>query len=147
MTSNQCTPQPELRDLPKQGWKRLGRLLRRALLLCCPACGSRGIFTHPWHLLKCCPRCGFQFAREEGFFLGAYGLNLVVAEIIGVGAVLVILFQSDLSVLWQQVIAVTAAILLPVLFYPFSRTLWVAVDLMTRGDELEEHAGPGGVRR
>jgi uncharacterized protein (DUF983 family) len=113
----------------------------------CPECGSRGIFTHPWNLLKCCPRCGYQFTREDGYFLGAYGLNLVVAELIGVGAVLVILFQSDLSVLWQQVIAVSAAILLPVLFYPFSRTLWMAIDLMTRGDLLEEHVGPGGMRR
>jgi uncharacterized protein (DUF983 family) len=147
MTATRCTPQPELWDLPKGGWARFGVLLRRALLLRCPECGSRGIFAHPWNLRDCCPRCGYPFTREEGYFLGAYGLNLVVSEIIGLGAVLVILFRSDLSELWQQVIAVTAAILLPVLFYPFSRTLWMAVDLMTRGEELEEHAGPGGVRR
>ena len=143
---SECTPQPELWDLPKRGWTRFAKLLRRAVLLRCPECGSRGIFRHPWHLKQCCPRCSYPFTREEGYFLGAYGLNLVVAEIIGVGAVLVVLFQSDLSTGWQQVIAVGAAILLPVLFYPFSRTLWMAVDLMTRADVLEEHVGPGGRR-
>ncbi len=50
------------------------------------------------------------------------------------GAILVVLLRSDLSVGWQQIIAVSAAILLPVLFYPFSRTLWMTFDHMAKRD-------------
>jgi uncharacterized protein (DUF983 family) len=133
-----CCERPELRALAPSGWSRFWTLLRRALLLRCPLCGGRGIFTHPWSLKRCCPTCGYDFDPEEGYFLGAYAINLVVAEVIGLGAVLVILLRSDLSLLWQQIIAVTAAILLPILFYPFSRTLWMALDLTTGGDKDKE---------
>ena len=31
------------------------------------------------------PRCEDQFEREEGYYLGDHGLNLIVAEILGLG--------------------------------------------------------------
>lgn len=68
--------------------------------------------------------------REEGYFLGAYALNLIVAEFIGLGVVIIILFQIDLSLWEQEFLAVGAAIVLPVLFFPFARTLWMALDLV-----------------
>ncbi len=52
--------------------------------------------------------------------------------------ILVFLLRSDLSLTWQQVIAVGAAILLPVVFYPWSRTFWMALDLSTAGDKDRE---------
>ncbi|MBX3071246.1 MAG: DUF983 domain-containing protein [Thermomicrobiales bacterium] len=133
--SANCVEQQELRDLPARGWSRAAMLFKRALLLRCPQCGGRGVFAHPWSMRDCCPICGYIFASEDGYFLGAYAINLVVAEVIGLGAVLVFLFRSDLSLVWQQVIAITAAILLPVLFYPWSRTFWMAIDLSTAGDK------------
>ncbi len=136
--SQTCQPHPELRDLPARGWSRAGRLFKRALFWRCPQCGSRGIFAHPWSIRDCCPACGYTFTSEEGYFLGAYALNLLVAEVFGLGAVIVFLLRSDLSVMWQQIIAVTAAILLPILFYPWSRTLWMAIDLSTAGDKDHE---------
>ncbi|CAN5772656.1 hypothetical protein BH23CHL5_BH23CHL5_14470 [soil metagenome] len=72
-----------------------------------------------------------------------YLINLVVAEVISMGAFLVLLLRSDLSVGWEQVIAVSAAILLPVLFYRFSRTLWMAFDHITRRDMNEVHIRGG----
>ncbi len=87
---------------------------------------------------ECCPRCGYRFIQEEGYFLGGYALNLVIAEVLGLGVILVFLLRSDLSVLWQQIIAVTAAVLLPVVFYPFSRTLWMALDLSTGDKDPEQ---------
>ncbi|MGD9713639.1 MAG: DUF983 domain-containing protein [Thermomicrobiales bacterium] len=118
-------------------------LAKRALLLRCLLCGSRRIFTHPWSIRECCPKCGYQFNREDGYFLGAYALNLVVAEIFGLGAVVVFLLRSDLSIMWQQIIAVTAAILFPLLFYPFSRTFWMVIDLMSTGDSTDEYVRGG----
>ncbi len=140
---DECLPHPEVRTLPARGWSRFWALLSRALRLRCPLCGTRGIFVHPWSIRECCPGCGYLFNREDGYFLGAYGLNLVVAEVIGLGAVLVILLQSDLSILWQQIIAASAAILFPVLFYPFSRTLWMVADLMISGESTDEYVRGG----
>ena len=138
----QCEAHSDFRDLPASGWSRAGRLFKRALLLQCPQCGSRGIFVHPWSIHDCCPTCGYKFTNEEGYFLGAYALNLLVAEIIGLGAVLVFLLRSDLSLLWQEILAITAAVLLPVIFYPWSRTLWMAFDLSTSGDKDHERVKP-----
>jgi len=145
-TSAQCHQQPSLRNLPAKGWSRFWRLLERAMLLRCPLCGARRIFSHPWAIKDCCPACGYRFNREDGYFLGAYGLNLVVSEVIGLGAVLVFLLRSDLSLIWQQTIAVAAAILLPVLFYPFSRTLWMVFDLIVRGESSDDYIRGGDLR-
>ena len=146
MTTTQCAPQTELWDLPGSGWKRFSTLLKRAVLLRCPECASRGIFANPWALRKCCPRCGYQFVREDGYFLGAYALNLVVSLVVVLGAVLIILVRSDLSTLWQQVIAVTATVAAPILFFPFSRTLWMALDLMAKGSKPDDHAQGDQIR-
>lgn len=134
-----CTSNQEPGDLPARGWSRVGRLFHRAILLRCPQCGSRGILTNPWSMKDRCPTCGYRFASEDGYFLGAYAVNLAVAEVFGLGAVLVFLLQSDLSIVWQQIIAVSAAILLPLLFFPWSRTIWMAIDLSSAGEKDREH--------
>jgi uncharacterized protein (DUF983 family) len=118
------------RNLPARGWPRFRALFWRAIRRRCPNCGGKVIFANWFSLKDQCPTCGAVFRREEGYFLGAYALNLIVAEFIGLGFVLVILFQLDLSLLEQEAIAVGAAVALPVLFFPFARTLWMALDLV-----------------
>ena len=120
---------PSRRNLPPKGWPRLRTLVSRAIKRRCPNCGGKGIFANWFSLKDTCPTCGAVFVREEGYFLGAYAINLIVAEFIGLGLVLVILFNVDLSLWEQEVIAVGAAVALPVLFFPFARTLWMALDL------------------
>jgi len=86
-----------------------------------------------------CPRCRFRFERraEEGSFLGAYVLNLAVTE----GALAAVLFgliavranSASGGPLWPVFVAGgLVAVVLPLAFYPFSRTLWVALDLAVR---------------
>ena len=129
---------PARRNLPPHGWPRLRTLLSRAIRRRCPNCGSKGIFANWFSLKEQCPTCGTVFVREEGYFLGAYAVNLIVAEFIGLGVVLVIIFNLDLSLLEQEVIAVTAAVALPILFFPFARTLWMALDLYVDRDTDEQ---------
>src|SRR4051812_6796826 len=94
-TNAPCSPRPlkgegpgvraemtALRDLPPSGWPRLRTLVVRALTRRCPQCGSSGIFRNYWSLKEECPRCHYRFEREEGYFLGAYALNLLFAEFI-----------------------------------------------------------------
>jgi uncharacterized protein (DUF983 family) len=106
-----------------------GLLLRRALALHCPYCGSGHIFKGWLTLKERCPRCHSLFEREPGYFVGGYALNLIVAESLAFGAVLLLLLFADLSTLQLQIIGVVLALGLPILYFPFSRTLWIALDL------------------
>jgi uncharacterized protein (DUF983 family) len=117
--------------------------MRRALGRRCPYCGSPGIFEGYFALREHCPRCGVRFEREEGYFLGAYALNLIVAEFLGLGLAIALIFKTDLrnlQLVWQEAIALALAILFPVALFPFSRTVWIAMDLIF-------HPPPGGSER
>jgi hypothetical protein len=86
-----------------------------------------------------CPTCGQVFERGEShdFFIGAYLINLVVAEstAVVVAAVMWIALGSRVSfnVLWGA--SMVLAVIMPVIFYPFSRELWLAFDLHFRPTE------------
>jgi len=95
-----------------------------------------------------CPRCHHRFEREEGFFLGAYVVNLVVAQglviLFAVVPCIVLLARNpDTGIVPFLVGGVLGAVLGPVVFYPFSKTVWTAFDLMLRPAEARE---PGDLR-
>jgi uncharacterized protein (DUF983 family) len=119
----------EVRDLPPSGSRRTRMLLARAVRRQCPLCGSPGIFKSWMMMRDFCPRCGYEFAREGGYFLGAYALNLLAAEFIPVGSLIVLLIWSDLSWIALEAILIPLAVGLPFLFYPFARTFYMALDL------------------
>ena len=129
-----CDPKPGLRDLPPSGSARRNMLVKRGLLLQCPYCGQGHIIRYPFWIEDCCPRCGYRFAPESGYFVGGYALNLVGVEIIGLVIIVIILLRSNLSLYQQEFIGIGFAILLPILFFPWSRTLWMALDLTIQGD-------------
>ena len=106
--------------------------MRRALTRRCPYCGSTDAYDGYFALRDQCPRCGVRFEREEGYFLGAYALNLIVAEFLGLGLAIFLIFKTDLrhlQLVWQEAIAVALAIAFPVVLFPFSRTVWIALDI------------------
>ncbi len=116
---------------------RAGLLLRRALTLRCPYCGGTRIFSSWLTLKERCPRCRSLFEREEGYFVGGYAVNLVVAEFLAFGVVLSLILLADLSTLQLQITGAMLALGLPIVFFPCSRTVWIAMDLYFHpaGDE------------
>ena len=120
-------------------------MLARAALLRCPNCGARGILRHWFKMNVACPACGLMLDRGESsdFWLGAYALNLVVAELITIIVIVVWVVSVWPDVPWTTVqwVAVILAGGMPLLFFPFARTLWLAFDLGIRKSE------PGDVRR
>lgn len=117
------------RGLAAGGLRRLLTLLGRAFRRRCPYCGGSGVFRGWFELRDTCPTCGVSFSREEGYFLGAMLVNLLVAEGLAVGAVIALMVFSDLSLLPLEVVGIGLAVGLPILFYPYSRLLWMAIDL------------------
>lgn len=114
-------------------------LAARAIRRRCPRCGAGGAWRSWLRQADACGVCGQRFQRGEAedFFIGAYLLNLVVAEssAVVVVAVLWLAFGARLSfnVLWG--IAMALAVVMPVLFFPYARGLWLAVDLYFRPHE------------
>jgi uncharacterized protein (DUF983 family) len=106
-------------------------LLGRGFMKRCPRCGSGGLFTTWTKMVDACPRCGMRFEREEGYWVGAMTVNIVVTEIWFVIFLVVgiVLTWPELPVLPLVGIGVVVNGLFPVFFYPFSKTVWLAIDL------------------
>ena len=111
------------------------RLFARALTLRCPACGGGPIFTRWTRMAERCPSCNLAMARKEsGYSLGGFWLNMLFAE-----GTTITLFIVTLLVTWPdppwallQYGLPLFALLTPLLFYPFSKTLFLALDLAVR---------------
>jgi hypothetical protein len=112
------------------------RALGRGLLRRCPRCGGRGLFSGWWTMRDRCPTCGLHFERDEGFFLGAWVMNYAIASgvVAVVLTVVIAVLASDPHANLVPIIAVggVAAVVVPIVFYPWSRTIWVAIELIMR---------------
>ncbi len=77
-----------------------------------------------------------RFERENDFFLGAYVVNLAVTEGLLALALLVYLLRvvdnPDTPWVPVMVASLVVAVGAPILFFPFSRTIWAAIDLAMR---------------
>lgn len=106
----------------------------RALLLRCPRCGSGGILKSWFSLHQRCPSCSLAFSRGEDsdYWLGAFAINLVLAEGLAAVIALAVLWITWPKYMVAQVTGMILAVAFPILLFPFSRTLWLAWDLSFR---------------
>jgi uncharacterized protein (DUF983 family) len=118
------------------------RMIGRGAVLRCARCGSGHLFSSWFHLRERCPGCGMRFEREEGFWLGGYVINFGTGEafILVLMAVLIGLEANHrpIDVGLFVAIGVVLAVLGPTLTFPFSRTMWTAIDLVMRPLSEEE---------
>jgi len=86
-----------------------------------------------------CPTCGQVLERGESrdFWIGAYVINLVAAEMVAVliAAVLWLSLWPRVSFNFLWGASMVLAIITPIVFYPFARDLWLAWDLHFRPNE------------
>jgi len=109
----------------------------------CARCGGPHVLSDWFHLEERCPTCGWRFEHEESFFLGAYLLNLCLILTVLFVVCMVFLIVKNVwqsaSVVPALVAGVGAAIAVPIGFYPFSKTLWVAIEVsFHEEDPVEE---------
>jgi len=119
----------------------------RALLLRCPVCGGGGLFG-PGRGLRLglperCGQCGLRFEREHGHWTGSWGLNVIVSftALFGVLIVGLALTWPTPPALALSLAALAVAIGIPLVFAPWSATLWLVIDLAMR--PLEPGEAPG----
>jgi hypothetical protein len=89
-----------------------------------------------------CRTCGIRWRREEGFELGAITVNTVITFIVLVAAMTVgfVTTAPDIPVAPMVLSLVGIAVVMPVLIYPFTFTIWLAFDLAVHRPEPAELA-------
>ncbi len=110
------------------------RILGRGATLACGVCGQRGLFRRWVHMTETCPRCGLKFEREEGSFVGAVGINTIMTFgllLIGMVTFFIVTYPDVPAGPWVFAAALAFAPV-PILLYPFSKTLWLAFELVMR---------------
>jgi uncharacterized protein (DUF983 family) len=115
-----------------------GALLVRGLGRRCPRCGAGGLFSRWFRLAERCPRCRLRFEHEEGYWVGAMIVNIAVAEL-----AFGLTFAGGLLLTWPDVpwglltiVCVAVNAVVPVVFYPWSKTIWMAIDGLMNPDRL-----------
>ena len=80
---------------------------------------------------------------EKDHWLGAYAVNLVASETIWALSMVAIIVIRWPDVPWTflEYGGVPLMIAAPFIFYPFSRTLWLAMDLIFRSDRDADTTG------
>lgn len=125
------------------------RVFLRGWIKHCGVCGSGHLFKNWFQMKERCPRCNLKFNRMEGQWSGDIGTNTVVSF----GVLLVVLLGGVL-ITWPEppmvaigIAAVAVALIMPIFFLPYSKTLWLAVDLLMRPLEPGEVAEGYGPQR
>lgn len=120
-------------------WKILARGATRH----CGVCGAGSLFSGWFNLAKNCPTCGLRFEREPGTFIGAIGMNTIVTFVSLMAIVMggSILTQPDIPLIPLGGLAVGWALFSSLVGMPYTKTLWLAIDLLLsplRDDEAPQ---------
>lgn len=120
-------------------------MLVRGLFRRCPWCRGRRAFFDGWFgKHEHCATCGLGWRRGDvGYELGA----AAIAAIICMGP-LVLLLGAVVAITWPDVdvvpllaVFLPAAVILPVVLYPSSYTVWQAIDIALRPVEPAHFEG------
>ena len=106
-------------------------LLKRSIRRRCPRCGGDGLFGGYWTLAESCPTCGMWYEREPGYWVGALIINMAVALFVFLVTLVGGMALSWPDVPWNALSAATIVVMLvvPVAFYPWSKGIWMAIEL------------------
>mgnify|MGYP002865876555 FL=1 len=128
---------------PAEG-KELFKFLWRGITKACPLCGQRKLFKKWVHMERNCPRCRLYFERIEGHWIGAVGINTIVSFLLLVGGLAIFFYVTYPDIPTGKWVFWFAACFgaFPILFYPNSKTLWTAIDILMRPIEEKDFKTP-----
>ncbi len=125
---------------------RLRDAYLRALRLQCPACGGGPVFVSWVRMCPSCPSCGIQYDREPqgGYWVGSYTINLFVTEAVFWVGFVAAMWWTWPTPPWDLLlwIGLFLMVAFPIFFFPWSKTLFVAVDLTFRPAEPGDYEQP-----
>jgi uncharacterized protein (DUF983 family) len=77
-----------------------------------------------------CGLCGLQFERAQGYFVGAIYVNYTVTVAVVIGGFLLLWRYTGISMTTQFLIWIPVTIVLPLVVFPYSRSLWLALEYL-----------------
>jgi len=121
-----------------------GKMIRRSLLRQCPRCANRSAWFTSWFKQgERCIGCGIKRTRDtDGHELGSMTIASVLNIVLIMAAIgiAIALTAPDVPVLTLYIVLASAALVFPVLTWPVTHTLWMAIDLVARPMGVEEIA-------
>jgi len=121
-----------------------GKMIRRALLRQCPRCANRSAWFTSWFKQgERCIGCGIKRTREtDGHELGSMTIASVLNIVLIMAAIgIAVAFTApDVPVLTLYIVLASAALVFPILTWPMTHTLWMAIDLIFRPMGVDEVA-------
>jgi len=93
-----------------------------------------------------CLSCDLRFEREEGYFVGAIYINYAVTAIIAIAGYFALDHFIGLSLTYQLILWGSFAIWFPLVFFRYSRSLWLSLDYIFNPESPrgERRRGPRG---
>jgi ABC-2 type transport system ATP-binding protein len=77
-----------------------------------------------------CPTCGLKFEREPGYFLGAIYINYAATVICMLAGFFALDYFVNLSLTYQIIVWSGFGVVFPMLFYRYSKSLWLCLDYL-----------------
>jgi uncharacterized protein (DUF983 family) len=107
-----------------------GLMLWRGARRKCARCGTGKLFRRWFRMVETCPNCRLKFEREPGYWVGAIAINTAVIGFLFVVVLVAFSAATVPDIPWVTLLLIELPLMAlgPVFFYPFSKTLWVAVD-------------------
>ena len=109
---------------------RVRQVMGRGLRLQCPRCGAAALFEGPFRMRPRCPACRLVFEREPGYFVGAIYLNYGVTVLLVMGGYFALDAWLHLGTSAQLVLWCAFAVLFPLGFFRYSKSLWLSLDYL-----------------
>lgn len=86
-----------------------------------------------------CPQCGLKFEREQGFFVGAIYLNYGATVAVAIPGFFILDHFTEVTLPQQLLLWGAFATVFPLLFFRYSRCLWLSLVYIFVPDETPSH--------
>lgn len=112
--------------------------LIRGIRGACPACEGKSLFRTKYRLHDKCPDCGLPLEQEDGWSLGAVPLNYGITCIFWVLPIATLLLLGIIGIEMALISAGIGTLIIPVVTYRFSKTLWTGIYYSVLPHEVEQ---------
>ncbi len=114
-------------------------IFNRCLRASCPNCGKEKIH-HSWLLIhNKCQSCGMLIKRGNGFYIGPICLNYGIVAFGLICPILITSFAFNVSIYFTLVLSIILSLFCPIIFYPYSWSLWLMIYYLCFPKELYEN--------
>jgi uncharacterized protein (DUF983 family) len=112
----------------KLTFEDISRILRRSFRLKCPQCSKGALFQTYFKMFIHCSQCNLKFERESGYFIGAMYLNYGATVLIAFPSYFLVATFTAIPFFLNISIWTLFSAIFPILFYPYSKSLWLNFD-------------------